>query len=39
MDIATKSFEEDMLKLLKSSHYYSFLENDGGENPQAFRSW
>ena len=37
MDITIKSFEEDVLKLLKG-HYYSFLEKDGGKNPQAFRS-
>ena len=38
MDIAIKSFEEDVFKLLKG-HYYSFLEKDGGKNLQAFRSW
>ena len=38
VDIVIKSFEEDVLKLLKG-HYYSFLENDGGRNPQASRSW
>ena len=38
VDILIKSFEEDVLKLLKG-HYYSFLENDGAKNPQALRSW
>ena len=33
-----KSFEEDVLKLLKG-HYYSFLEKDGGRNYQHIRSW
>ena len=28
VDITIKSFEEDVLKLLKG-HYYSFLEKDG----------
>ena len=38
VDIAIKSFEEDVLKLLKG-HYYSFQEKNGGKNPQAFHSW
>ena len=38
VDIVIKSLEEDVLKLLKE-HYYSFLEKDGGKNPQVFRSW
>ena len=38
VDIAIKSFEEDVLKL-KMGHYYSFLKKDGDKNPQAFRSW
>ena len=38
VDIAIKSLEEDVLKLLKG-RYYSFLEKDGGKNPQAFHSW
>ena len=32
VDIAIKSFEQDVLNLLKG-HYYSFLEKDGGKNP------
>ena len=38
VDIAIKSFEEDVLKLQKG-HYYSFLNKDGAKNPEAFRSW
>ena len=38
VDIAIKSFEEDVLKLLKG-HYYSFLEKDEGKNPQVFSTW
>ena len=38
VDIVIKSFEKDVLKLLKG-HYYSFLEKDEGKNPQAFHSW
>ena len=38
VDIAIKSFEEDVLKL-KKRHYYSFLKKDRGKNPQVFRSW
>ena len=37
VDIAIKSFEEDVLKLEKG-HYYSFLKKDGDKNPQAFYS-
>ena len=32
MDIVIKSFEKDVLKLLKGQ-YYSFLEKDGTKNP------
>ena len=38
VDIAIKSFEEDVLKLEKG-HYYSLLNTNGGKNPQLFRSW
>ena len=38
VDIAIKSFEEDVLKLLKG-HYYSFLENDRGQNHPPICSW
>ena len=37
VEIMIKSFEEDIVNIQKG-HYYSFLENDGNKNPQAFRS-